>query len=140
MLVSAVVVSGCRRSGPAHIVPLTKAEENLKYIAMAYSDALEQNGKAPKGVEDLKPYLKSFGDPDELLTSPNDGKPFVIVWSANLAGGPTEYKGLFPILAYEAKGAGGQRAVTDIRGRPMTVPREDFSKLKFVGRHKPADD
>jgi len=52
-------------------------------------------------------------------------------------GGPTDYQGMWQIIAYEKTGAGGKRAVTDIRGRPMTVPDEDFSKLRFVGRHKP---
>jgi hypothetical protein len=47
---------------------------------------------------------------------------------------------MFPIIAYERKGAGGQRAVTDIRGRPITVPDEDFPKLTFVGGHKPSAD
>jgi hypothetical protein len=45
---------------------------------------------------------------------------------------------MFPILAYERKGTGGQRALTDIRGRPLTVPEGDFPKLTFVGRHKPS--
>ena len=118
---------------------LTKSEENLKFIAMAYSDATDQEGKPPKDAETLKPFLKTFGDPETLLISPTDNEPYVVVWGARPTGGPTDYKGMFPILAYEAKGAGGQRAVTDIRGRPLTVANEDFSKLTFVGRHRPAE-
>jgi hypothetical protein len=55
-------------------------------------------------------------------------------------GGPTEYKQMFPILAYEHEGTRGKRALTDIRGRPMTVSEEDFPKLTFVGGHKPSSD
>jgi len=135
-----VTMAGCSRSQDAFVVKLTKSEENLKFIAMAFADANDEKGSPPKNSEDLTPFLKGFGNPEELLVSPNDGKPYVIVWGARPVGGPTEYKGMFPILAYEAKGTGGQRAVTDIRGRPMTVSNEDFSKLTFVGRHKPAEN
>jgi hypothetical protein len=117
---------------------LTKAEKALTSVAMAFTDATGQLGHPPKSAEELKPFLKPFGDPEELLVSPNDGKPYVVVWGANPTGGPTDYKGMFPILAYEQQGASGKRAVTDIRGRPMTIPAEDLSKLTFVGRHKPA--
>jgi hypothetical protein len=61
----------------------------------------------------------------------------VIVWRANPTGGPTEYMGMFPILAYEKQGKGNKRAVTDVRGRPMMVPEEDIEKLRFLRGHKP---
>jgi hypothetical protein len=133
--------SGCSGCGSQpHVVPLTPAEQALTRIAMAYNDAHSQLGRGPKNADELKPFLKEFGDPDQLLVSPNDGQPFVVVWGANPTGGPTDYHSMFPILAYERKGASGKRAVTDVRGRPMTVPEEDFPKLTFVGRHKPPAD
>jgi hypothetical protein len=134
--------SGCSGCGPqVNVVPLTPAEDALKYIAMAYLDAHSELNRPPKNAEDLRPFLKRFGDPEQLLVSPNDGQPFVIVWGADPnRGGPTEYMNMFPILAYEKQGAGGKRAVTDIRGRPMTVPAEDLSKLTFVRGHKPSAD
>lgn len=130
-------LAGCGSS--VHVVPLTKAEKALSSILMAYKEAHTKLGRAPKNADDLKPFLKEFGNPDELLVSPNDGQPFVVVWGADpTRGGPIDYKGMWQIIAYEQKGAGGRRAVTDIRGRPMTVPEEDFQKLTFVGRHRPA--
>lgn len=132
---------GCSSGSPQpHVVKLTRSEENLKFIAMAFTDAAETNGKPPKNAEDLTPFLKVFGNPEDLLKSPDDQLPYVIIWGARPTGGPGEYKGLFPILAYEAKGTGGRRAVTDIRGRPMTVPNDEFAKLHFIGRHKPSDN
>jgi hypothetical protein len=131
-------LAGCG-SGP-DVVPLTSSEKNLTYIALAYKDAHGRLGHGPKDAEELKPFLKEFGDPEQLLTSPNDGQPYVVVWGVNPSGGPTPYRQMFPILAYERKGAGGKRAITDIRGRPLTVPEEDFPKLTFVGRHKPSAD
>jgi hypothetical protein len=135
-----VGLAGCSPSQNPYVVKLTKSEENLKFVAMAFTDATDQDGKPPQNADELKPHLKGFGNPDELLKSPNDNLPYVIIWGARPTGGPTEYKGMFPILAYEAKGSGGRRAVTDIRGRPMTVSNDDFTKLKFIGRHKPVDN
>jgi len=130
-------LSGCG-SGP-DVVAFSGAEQELTSIAMAYGDAHSKLGRGPKDAEELKPFLKTFGDPDDLLTSPNDRQPYVVVWGLDPSrGGPTAYKQMFPILAYESKGKRGKRAVTDIRGRPMMVPEGDFSKLTFGGRHKPA--
>jgi hypothetical protein len=134
---TAVCLGGCGSgSSGVQVVPLTQAENALSKIAAAYTDAHDQLGRAPKDPEELKPFLKQFGNPDELLVSPNDGEPYVIIWGANPQGGPTEYKGMFPILAHERKGAGGKRAVTDIRGRPVTVPDEDFPQLKLLKGRK----
>jgi hypothetical protein len=132
-----VGLTGCG-SGPK-VVPLTDSEKKLTFIALAYNEAHSKLGHAPKNAEEIKPFLKEFGDADELLVSPNDRQPYVVVWGADPSrGGPTDYRGMWQIIAYEQKGAGGKRAVTDIRGRPLTVPEEDFPKLTFVRGHKPA--
>jgi hypothetical protein len=129
---------GCSKS--VEVVPLTAAEKALTTVAMAYMDAHQGLGRGPKDADELKPYLKTFGDPEQLLISPNDGEAFVIVWGADPGrGGPDEI-GMFPILAYERKGRGGRCAVTDIRGRPLTVAASDLAKLTFVRGHKPALD
>jgi hypothetical protein len=128
--------TGCG-SGPK-VIPFSQAEKTLSSIALAYMEAHARLGHGPKNADELKPFLKDFGNPEELLVSPNDGQPYVIVWGVDpTRGGPTEYQGMWPILAYERKGAGGARAITDIRGRPMRVPEADFPKLTFAGRHKP---
>jgi hypothetical protein len=136
LLLALVASTGCGGSGP-NVVPLTKAEKALTFVALAYSEAHSRLGRGPKNAEEIKPFLKEFGNPDELLVSPNDGQPYVVVWGANPRGGPTDYKQMFPILAYESKGIRGRRALTDVRGRPLTIPQADFSKLTFVGGHKP---
>jgi hypothetical protein len=129
-------LAGCGSS--THVVPLTPAEKALTSVTMAYKEAHAKLGHAPKNADELKPFLKEFGKPEELLVSPNDGQPYVVVWGTDPNGGPIGYKGMWHILAYEQKGTGGRRAVCDVRGRPMTVPDDDFAKLKFVGRHKPS--
>jgi hypothetical protein len=130
-------LAGCS-SGPK-VVALSNSEKRLTFVTMAYLEAHSRLGHGPKSAEELKPYLKEFGDPEELLVSPDDGQPYVVVWGVDpTRGGPTEYQGMWQIIAYERKGAGGKRAVTDIRGRPLTVPEADFPKLTFVGGHKPS--
>jgi hypothetical protein len=137
-MAAATGCSGCGKSEP-HVVPLSQSEKNLRDIVMAYMDAHEKLGRGPKNADELKPYLKEHGNPDEILVSPNDGEPYVIVWGVDPSrGGPTDYQGMWQIIAYEKKGSGGKRAVTDVRGRPLTVPDEDFPKLKFAGRHNPS--
>jgi hypothetical protein len=122
----------------AKVVPLSDSEKNLTSIALAYLEAHSRLGRGPQSAEELKPFLKEFGDPEALLTSPNDGQPYVVVWGADPnRGGPTGYRQIWPVLAYERKGTGGKRAITDVRGRPLTIPEEDFSQLTFVGGHKP---
>jgi len=137
MVLLFMVLNGC--ASETDVVSFSGAEQELTSIAMAYGDAHSKLGRGPKDAEELKPFLKTFGDPDDLLMSPNDSQPYVVVWGLDPSrGGPTSYKQMFPILAYEATGSRGKRAVTDVRGRPMMVPSEDFLKLTFAGRHKPA--
>jgi hypothetical protein len=126
-------------SKAAKVIPLTNSETNLKNIVLAYMDAHEQLHHPPKSAEELKPFLKRFGDPDQILVSPSDGQPYVVVWGADLSrGGPTPYQQMFPIFAYEKKGSDGRRAIVDTRGRPLTIPEEDLPKLTFVAGHKPS--
>jgi hypothetical protein len=130
------VLGGCN-SGP-NVIPLSGSEKRLVSIVRAYKDAYDKLGRGTKNDEELKPHLRAYGNPEELLVSPDDGKPYVVVWGVNPAGGgTTDYRGMWSILAYERKGKGGKRAVVDTRGRPLTVPEGDISKLKFVGGHRP---
>jgi hypothetical protein len=130
-------LTGCG-SGPK-VVPLSDSEKNLTNIALAYLEAHSRLGRGPKDVEELKPFLQELGNPEQLLTSPRDGEQYVVVWGADpTRGGPTPYRQMWPIIAYERKGSGGKRAITDIRGRPMTIPEEDFAQLTFVAGHQPS--
>jgi hypothetical protein len=132
-------LTGC--GSGAKVLSLTNCEQTLAHVAMAYTEADSRLGHPPKNTEELKPYLKAYGNPDELLVSPNDGQPFVIIWGVDTTrGGPTDYKGMWSILVYEQKGASGKRTIADTRGRPMTIPTEDFAKLTFAGGHKPSSN
>ncbi len=142
LFVLMILLAGlCGCGSDVKVVPFSQSEKNLTYIALAYKDAQTKLDRPPKNAEELKPFLRDFGNPDDLLVSGNDGEPYVIVWGADAGrGGPTDYKQMFPILAYERKGKRGMRAVTDIRGRPMMVSEQDFLKLTFVQGHKPSSN
>ena len=103
--------AGCSRTIP----PKVTADDGkrLGAIAFAYQRAGEQLGRPPQSVADLQPHLKMAGDPAELLRSPRDGQPYVIVWGVDLEA-PFERE--LPVIAYEQRGAGGERMVLNLMG------------------------
>jgi len=119
------------------VTPLPKAEQDLCSIAQAYREAFEQTGKAPESFDDIRKYLGSFGNPDDMRVSPNDGQPYVVMWGADpTRGGAGPVKGMWAIVAHEQAGAGGKRAVADTRGLATTVTDEEFAKLTFIRKRK----
>jgi hypothetical protein len=116
-------------------VGLPREQQNLSRIATAYLDAEARLGRPPKDVEELKPFLKDLGNPDDMLSSPNDGLPYAIVWGTNVK---ESRSGGFPILAYEQKGKDGQRLVVDSRMMPWAVSEEGFARLRLPPGHRPA--
>jgi hypothetical protein len=105
MLLATASMAGCARDQADR----SAVERNLGLIGVAYS-RLSAN-KPPRSAEDLKPTLKQFGNPDELLVSPNDGQPYTIRWEVRcFRPGPD---GANPVLAHESIGAEGKKYVLD---------------------------
>jgi hypothetical protein len=128
--------AGCGNPQPV-VTPLPKAEQDLCSIAQAYREAFERTNRAPESFDELRPYLTSFGNPDDMRVSPNDGQPYVVMWGADpTKGGGGPVKGMWSIIAHEEKGKNGQRAVADIRGLAATVTDEEFAKLRFIAAAK----
>jgi len=129
--------SGCSRSSDPVVTPIPKAEQDLCSIAQAYREAFEQTGKAPESFDDIRKYLASLGNPDDMRVSPNDGQPYVVMWGADpTRGGAGPVKGMWSIVAHEQTGKNGRRAVADIRGLATTVTDEEFAKLSFIRKRK----
>jgi hypothetical protein len=122
VLLAGAGLVGC--SAQPNVVGPPKEFYNLSYVAAAYETASSALGRSPKNLEELKPYLKTYGDPDQVMTSPNDGKPFVVVWNVRVGGSG------YPILAYEREGKDGMRQVVDTRGAPWKVTEEQFARIK----------
>jgi hypothetical protein len=115
---------GCGKSGDTGP---QKDTENLTAIRKAYLEATKRLGHRPKNLEELKPSLAAEGNPDELLVSPNDNLPYVIVFGAD----PRKH-----VIAYEQKGVNGVRMVVDQNMLPKRLSEEDFETLSFPPGHK----
>src|SRR5262245_11660225 len=124
-------LAGCAPK-PVKVDP-PKGIQNLSRIATAYIDAEGQLGRPPKDVEELKPLLKNLGNPDEMLASPNDGLPYVILWNVSVKNARRN-----PVLAYEQKGKDGKRLVVDARMMPWPVSDEQFERLRVAPADVPA--
>src|SRR5262245_45050551 len=99
--------------------------ENLSKIERAYDKAIQKLGRPPADTEQLKPFLKEFGDPDKILRSPRDGQPYVILYGVHIRKVKLEMPP--PIWAYEKNGVNGKRYVLTVMGAvPMTD--EEFAK------------
>lgn len=120
--------------------------EVLTDLHNAYKMAERTNGKPPQSVEEIQTHLKARKTED-VLVSPNDKEPFVILWGTKVELSPQEMMELskksgkgpmtFPIFAYEQKGSGGKRYVLYIMGEAKQLTDEEFKKATFAGKHKP---
>jgi hypothetical protein len=131
-----LALDGCITSGPvAYDEETINAADQFRQIAVAYNQAAQKGGRRSLTAEDLKPFLKSHGDPDALLISPRDGKPIVIVPGVS-PGSPQDDDDRM-IVAYEQTGVNGKRVTVDIRGTVVIVSDDEFAQIKFPGGHTP---
>jgi hypothetical protein len=119
-----VASSGCSRGS---VGTPSKDTENLTSIRKAYMAATNRLGRPPKNLDELKPSLSAEGNADELLISPNDGLPYIIVFGAD----PRKY-----VMAYEQKGVDGVRMVIDHTPLPKRIENERFDILTFPPGYK----
>jgi hypothetical protein len=131
-----LAVAGC---GKSEVQPLSeetmKAVRHYQKIGAAYNRAYQANRKPPSSANDLKPFLKQDAGGADLLVSPNDGKPVVIVPGVAMDATPAEDEQ--SIVAYDRVGLNGKRMMVDVRGMVHTVTEAEFAKIKFAGGHKP---
>jgi hypothetical protein len=105
------LLAGCSGS-PKYTVPSGAEKEPIEYVGMAYQEATTALKRGPANVEEIKPYLKQYGDPDQLLISPNDGQPYHINWGL-VPKRLTRDMSQLRLLAYEEAGKDGKRSVLD---------------------------
>jgi hypothetical protein len=89
-------------------------DDNIRQVYAAYTKATLELGHPPTKIEDLKPFLKELGDPEQLLISPNDSLPYVIVWNADPKA--------TAVVVHEQEGSHGMRIV--IGGQGILRPPE----------------
>ena len=110
-----LVLAGCSSS------PAVKPDEarNLHKIQTAYDAVARQLGRPPANLGELRPQLEPLGDPEQILRSPRDGLPYVILWGVD----PSQARTMPPpIVAYEKVGANGKHYALTVMG---VVPMSD---------------
>jgi hypothetical protein len=128
------LLAGCGSGKPKYAAG-NPPEMNLRAIGSAYVAAAEKLNRAPKGLDEIKPFLSS----EDVLRSPVDGEEYVIIWGMDPRGKELAPKGgQNPILIYEKKGSGGKRWVCRAPTLTEQVSDSDFAKAYFAGGHKPA--
>lgn len=135
VLLVACVPEGCSKSSG----PIAQEQTNLSWLGSMYRMYIsQQQGHAPKTIDDLRKFVETNTTPDQLsrlkaanvgalFVSPRDGKPFVMISYEKLpprAGGQPP-----PIVLYEAVGQNGQRSIAYLGGDTTTVDESELQKM-----------
>jgi hypothetical protein len=129
--------AGCGSGNVAKDPPAGSVDAHLEAICNAYNKACKELRRSPKNLEEFKPFLKGYGDPEQLLISPRDGQPFVIVYGSTPFIEPTPTNP--QIIAYEKVGKDGVRMSIEPRGAIEKYTFEQLSRFRFAGGHKPQE-
>jgi hypothetical protein len=113
---------GCAKTAPAIDQP---ALDRLAVLGEAYLHATQKLDRGPKSVDELKPHIAPPHQLEELLTSPHDGKPYVMVWNIDPRQPPlTEMP---PLIAYEQVGRNGRYDILTTMG-VVRIDRQELDK------------
>jgi hypothetical protein len=122
-----LAVLGCSSAkGPGELRPEEKA---IVTVGLAYRDASAALKRGPANLEELTPYLKKYGDPDQLLVSPSDGQPYQIIWGL-IPSRPAKSFQTQRLLAYEKSGKDGKRYALDCMLKVHHVSDKELSDLQ----------
>lgn len=130
------LLPGCNRSvGSSASDADRQTAIALKLAGIAYGEYLAANRGVPpkdaaalrKHIESRLPDLRANGvtSADDLLISPRDGEPFVVIVGQRLAT-PDDTEA--PWALYEATGAGGKRMIGSARGVVVELSPEEFAQ------------
>ncbi len=114
------VTAGCDQS-----VEEPSAEEvPLMHVLQAYMEATHELQRPPHSEDELKRFLP---EGDRWLSSPRDGKRFVIRWNVSVHD-PDLDPANPPLIAYEQQGKNGTRQAVNVMGLTELTDAE-FSQL-----------
>ncbi len=128
-------ILGCGGAPEEQIEQRGAASDNLRILERAYRTALDQTRQPPKSRDDLVRHLPADTDVEQLLVSPHDDQPFVIVWGTDLTKLMTSPRPI--VFAYESQGRDGNRFVLTTMG-VMELTDEDFAAASFPDGHSPS--
>ena len=136
LLAAGSILPGCSPTEVIVHAKLDPSHENLVHIRTAYVRFNTANRRPPAGPEDLKPFLREFGNPEEILRSPRDRDLYVICWGVDLSRPPSWATGA-PVLAYERRPVEGKRYVLTTHGSVSLMGDEEFFGASFPPGHQP---
>lgn len=123
-LVHLAVFLGCEKKNPEIPKP---SLDRMQTIYSTYLKATDTLGRPPKDIDEFKRALPSTVDATDLLTSPHDNKPYVMIFGVNPRVPPS---GMWPpLLCYEQEGSGGMFDAVTVMG-VVRCPAEDLQKMK----------
>jgi hypothetical protein len=125
---TALLVIGCAPAAKKSVA-VPKEGEAIVTIGRAYRDASNALKRGPTSEKELKPYLKKYGDPDQLLISPNDGQPYQFTWGLTPTR-PTKSAVAHRFLVYEKTGKGGKRYAVDMMLKLYHLGAKEFAALQ----------
>ena len=132
LMVAIVDLTGCGQGGGRERNP---TEERLYKIGTAYLRSCHALGRGPSDFGEIKEHIE--GDvPEDLLVSPNDGKPFVILWGVDVTQLRFTRQNIFYVLAYERTGVNGTRYVLRYPIGLVLMTDEELEKAPFPPGHK----
>jgi hypothetical protein len=127
-----LLTAGCgsrKADAPLAADDLTPEAQAILHVGEAYREAYAATNKPPAGINDLKPYLAKFGEPDKVLVSPSDGQPYEITWGV-VPGHPPRSPKVSPFLVCEKSGKDGKRYVLDFTFKVRRLTGGQFEKLR----------
>jgi hypothetical protein len=107
----------------------SKEEQAIEYVAQAYREAATALQRGPANEQEIKPYLKQYGDPDKLLISPSDGERYQFVWGV-VPGRPSKSLIGKRYLIYEKTGKDGKRYAVDMLLHAQYVSDSEFANAQ----------
>ena len=117
-----ILVSGC---GANKTSP--QEERDIRRIALFYGKYIQRHrGEAPGNEQEFKEFIRKSNpkvNPDELLVSPRDKLPLIVVYKESAAGNQGA------VVAYEKQGASGRRMVVMSTGEVRDLEEADFDAL-----------
>ena len=105
------------------------ASENLRVLCHAYIEATDKMNRAPTNFEELLPFLKEKGDPDQLRRSPGDGEEYVIFWGMDYRSYGGAQPLPLPLLAFEKEGKHGKRWVFLLMNMMTELNHDEMQKV-----------
>jgi hypothetical protein len=125
---AALCAPGCS-SSPTRPAELSEQEQAIVNVGLAYRDASVALNRGPANEQELMPYLKKYGDPNQVLVSPSDGQPYQITWGLTPSR-PTKAAVSQRFLVYEQTGKNGKRYAVDIKLKVYHLSDGEFAKLQ----------